>query len=82
MNKLFNYFYFIKMLSLKELLFDNVWKNSDRIDYTWYSTYRDNLMKFLEKAYIDKIYGSRCFRIIIDYATNKIKQYIVLLNQL
>ena len=77
MNKLFNYFYFIKMLSLKELLFDNVWKNSDRIDYTWYSTYRDNLMKFLEKAYIDKIYGSSCFRIIIDYEDEQDESLLV-----
>ena len=54
------------MLSLKELLFDNVWKNSGSVNYSWFSSYRDNLMEFLEKAYIDKIYGSSCFRIIID----------------
>ena len=53
------------MLSLKELLFDNVWKNSDSIDYSWYNTYRDNLMEFLENAYIDKIHCGRGYRIII-----------------
>ena len=65
------------MLSLKELLFDNIWKNSGSVNYSWFSSYRDNLMEFLEKAYIDKIYGSNHFRIIIDYGDEQDESMLV-----
>ena len=65
------------MLSLKELLFDNVWKNSGSVNYSWFSSYRDNLMEFLEKVYIDKIYGSNKFRIIIDYGDEQDESILV-----
>ena len=71
MNKLFNYFYFIKMcynyhmLSLKELLFGEIHDPFEDIQ-EWYIEYKNNLMKFLENAYIDKVHCGRGYRIIIN----------------
>ena len=54
------------MLSLKELIFTELNDNNNIREPDWYIAYKNNLIAFLDKAYIDKIYGSSCFRIIID----------------
>ena len=54
------------MYSLKELLFDEIHDPFEDIQ-EWYVNYRDNLMQFLENAYIDKMHCGNGFRIIITY---------------
>ena len=53
------------MLSLKELLFTELKDNNYIREPDWYIEYKNDLMEFLENAYIDKIFGSDCYRIII-----------------
>ena len=64
------------MLSLKELLFTELKDNNIR-EPDWYIAYKNNLMEFLEKAYIDKIYGSNHFRIIINYGDEQDESMLV-----
>ena len=48
------------MWSLKQLLFDEIHDPFEDVQ-EWYIEYKNNLMKFLENAYIDKIHcGSGC----------------------
>ena len=65
------------MLSLKELILTELKDNNNIREPDWYIAYKNNLMKFLEKAYIDKIYGSNCFRIIIDYGDEQDESMLV-----
>ena len=52
------------MWSLKELLFDKIDDPFEDVQ-EWYVNYRDNLMKFLENTYVDKMHCGSGFRIII-----------------
>ena len=65
------------MLSLKELILTELKDNNNIREPDWYIAYKNNLMKFLEKAYIDKIYGSNHFRIIIDYGDEQDESMLV-----
>ena len=72
------------MLSLKELILTELKDNIREPDWhitirepDWYITYKNNLMKFLENTYIDKIYGSNHFRIIINYGDEQDESMLV-----
>ena len=52
------------MWSLKQLLFDEIHDPFEDVQ-EWYIEYKNNLMKFLENAYIDKIHCGSGYRIII-----------------
>ena len=54
------------MWSLKDLLFGEVHDPFEDVQ-EWYIEYKNNLMKFLENAYIDKIHCGMGYRIIINY---------------
>ena len=56
--------YCYHMWSLKELLFNKIDDPFEDVQ-EWYVNYRDNLMKFLENAYVDKMHCGSGFRIII-----------------
>ena len=56
--------YCYNMWSLKQLLFDEIHDPFEDVQ-EWYVNYRDNLMKFLENAYVDKMHCGSGFRIII-----------------